>query len=300
MTDIPNNELEFNKLMEEIDETLKKRGVLIFQRQIYAIREVCVRLGISLSVAPLSPAITGKFYGDSLSSHIIDWYDKKYGDRLKVDLGLGNGAIILKGDVWKTTFPRFYGGFKFIFDPNIDEYKDFPETSKGQNYLIFNPLRCIDGLTSNLAITLEKQEIKNFSQFFILGINAKKLLEEIKSKPLIPEAKTDMESSVSYIFSQPPHYGQSKWASLQFVEKLLKCYLDLKRIEFRKTHDLLRLATLAEQHGLPPLPRLFIQNVQCPPGVRYGEPKVTLKEAVEAHHSALKICSYIAREIIAL
>ena len=300
MTEIPNNELEFNKLMEEIDEALKKQSVPILGRQILAIREACIRLGISLSIVPRSPAIPGKFYGNSLSSHIIDWYDKKYGDRLKVDLGLGNGAIILKGDAWKITFPRFYGSFKFIFDPNIDRYKNFPEKSKGETYLIFNPLRCIDGLTSNFAITLEKQEIENIKQFFILGINAKKLLEDIKSKPLIPEAKTDMESSVSYIFSQPPHYGQSKWASLQFVEKLLKCYLELKRIKFKKTHDLLQLATLAEQHGLPPLPRPFIHSVQCPPSVRYGEPRGTLEEAVEAHHSALKICSYIAREIIAL
>jgi hypothetical protein len=91
----PKNEAEFIQLIEDIDNELKKKNILIHQRPIHAIREVCLRLEISLNVVPDGPPIPGFYSGDSLGRHFSSWYQKRCGDRLKVSFGPGSVAVLI-------------------------------------------------------------------------------------------------------------------------------------------------------------------------------------------------------------
>ena len=120
----------------------------------------------------------------------------------------------------------------------------------------------------------------------------------IKSKPFINEAKVDLENAVNNILSHQAHYGQSKWASLQFSEKLLKCFLSEKSVGFPRSHNLSDLYRLAVSHGLSQFPTDLLAQVQCSAGVRYGDETLALDEAVRAHYSSLGICFFSARGIV--
>lgn len=290
-------ENEFKKMVEGIDEKFKKQNIPIFQRPLRAIREICIKKNIRLSVIPKEHAIPGKYEGDSLVAHIHKWFENKYGDRLKISLSPGSVAVMIKGDAWKINFPLFFGNARFVFDPELEKYEDEPKTQKNVPYMIVNPLKFIDGFTSEYARTMTRNEMIELKDNLVLGLEALQLLREIKEKPYIPEARADLSSGVDNVFSQPPHYGQSKWASLQFTEKLFKCFLKLKNVSFQKNHDLEYLLDLFTQNGLQVIPLNIIQNIQCPAGVRYGEINVSLEEAIQAHKSSLIICVKVAEAI---
>jgi hypothetical protein len=294
--DYPKNEKEFLEFIEEIDNDLKRKNILIFQRPIHAIREACLRLKVSLSVTPHGPSIPGVYQGDSLVAHMDEWYKKKYADRLKIDFSPGSVAVLIKGDVWRIDFPLMYGSFRFVFDPDLEKYKRSDEMIiNGPPYV--NPLRTVKGFTTELAKTLTRREMNELKEFYIFGFDAIQRLREIESKPLISEARADLVAAVNNMFLMHPHYGQSKWASLQFSEKMLKCFLKTKKTGFPRSHELSELSKLCSCNGLPVIPNCITDAIQCPAGVRYGESNVSLDEAVDAHYASLIICSSVAHEI---
>jgi hypothetical protein len=105
---------------------------------------------------------------------------------------------------------------------------------------------------------------------------------------------------VNNIVQTNPHYGQSRWASLQFTEKYLKCFLKLKTVAFKKEHKLQIIADLAMKNGAPNIPVKAIQDIQCSAATRYGEEKVTLPEAVKAHQASIEVCALLVPAIRAI
>jgi len=62
--------------MEDVDLALRDEDVPIHARPIRAIGEVSKKLNISLLVAPLqSDPIPNLYEGESLSAHILRWFD---------------------------------------------------------------------------------------------------------------------------------------------------------------------------------------------------------------------------------
>ncbi len=291
-------ESDFLKLIEEIDEAFRKQNIPIFQRPLRAIREICIRHKISLNVIPNGPAVPGLYTGDSLVAHVHEWYKKRYGDRLKLDASPGSAAIIIKNDPWLIEFQAIFGEVKCIFDPNLEKYNKIGSTSG-----VLNPLTCIQGFTSDYASSLSRDEMLQLAAFFKSTLDTLLRLFEFEiifKFPYISEARADLRSAVAHIFSNPPHFGQSKWASLQLTEKLLKCFLKQKNVSFPKNHDLTPLSIMASQNGLQIIPLDIIRNIQCPADVRYGEIAVNLEEAILAHHSSLKVCSILVPAIKAI
>jgi hypothetical protein len=299
MLEVLNNkdkETEFLNLIKEIDEGLKKRNVPIFRRPLDAIRELCMKLKTSLPLVAHRAAIPGLYSGESLVAHVHDWYERRYGDRLKTDFSPGQAAVLIKGDPWKVNFPSLFGKAKLVFDPDFDKYRKEPRI-RIDEAIIANPLSCIDRFTVDIAKSLTKNEMSQLAEFFMSTFQTLLRLFEIKDKPFIPEARVDLDTAVNSIFLASPNYGQSRWASLQFAEKILKSYLKLKKASFPKKHDLELLSGLASINAMPTIAPNIIQDIQCYAGVRYGEIAVTLQEAIKAHHSSLKVCSIVAPEI---
>ena len=119
----------------------------------------------------------------------------------------------------------------------------------------------------------------------------------LSAKGFGPQAWTDLEASVDCILRRPPEYGVSRWNSLQAVEKFLKTYLQEKRRPFPKSHDLHKLAALANDVGYGGLVPAMSNAVQCGAGVRYGGEPSSRERAVLAHKMAVMLCWKIARTL---
>jgi hypothetical protein len=135
-----------------------------------------------------------------------------------------------------------------------------------------------------LAAQLTTDERRQILGFFTRTMDTLQQLETTKDKPYILEVFADIEAAVSNIFSNPPQYGLSKWASLQVAEKA----------KIPKHHDLHEIASRAQQNGLSPISAPLLDRIQCTPGVRYGEVVVNLEEAISAHSGALEVCRIVA------
>lgn len=132
---------------------------------------------------------------------------------------------------------------------------------------------------------------------FMRGVETTYAIYEAVRQAPISEAIGDLQASVTLLVSKPPQYGLSKWEALQATEKFLKALITKKGGTYKFVHDLNGLASNAESLGHPAIPRSGLAKIQCPAGVRYGTPTVTMKEAVEAHQAALEVCGLIAASV---
>jgi hypothetical protein len=291
------NELAFLAMMEQVDKKLQAEGVPIYARPLHAMSEVGRLTKMDFLIcSPHAKAIKGRFDYLTLGAHINEWYETRYGDRLKLHLGPGSVALLIRGEPWRMFLPRIYGTVHFTCVSDLEKYRNVPRVSRGKP-IVANILNNIEKFSAGLAAMLSLTERKQILVFFLASMETHGRLEKVLDKPYVKEAKADLESSVSRIFSCPPQYGLSKWASLQFIEKLLKSFLELKNTPIPKHHDLTKIAQEAEKVGLRPVSRQLLASVQCSAGVRYGEVTVTLTEAMAAHHAALYLCRHLAPEI---
>jgi hypothetical protein len=291
----PKTEIEFLEIIGKIDQDLKDRSVPIHFRPLHAMLEFSKRLSISFAmVPPISDETPGNYNSATLSFHIDNWYKKRYGDILNIPIGPGSVVTLIKGDPWRIWFPKIFGPQDVICHRDLEKYRNRNRILITKNKLpILNVLNCVEGLTQGIANELNQDELTEISNFFILSFKTLSFLERISKMPFIVEARIDLASSVSHLISKSPHYGLSKWCSLQFVEKLIKCYMKIKDVKFHKTHELNKLSILAQQHGLTNIPELLLSLIQCPASVRYGEVKVSLKEAIDSHHAAIEVCNIV-------
>jgi len=162
---------EFESLMEEVDSALQAKGVPIHARQIHAIGEVSKKFKIDLLVAPLQKSATPNLYeGESLSAHILDWFDQRYGERLKVDFSIGYSVVMLKGDAWLLKCPLIYGTVTVVCDRDLKkEYKNFVvnHVGKPQEKAAMNILRLIENFPQGLANRLSDEELRDLLNYYI-------------------------------------------------------------------------------------------------------------------------------------
>ncbi len=289
-------EADFRQLMESVDAELRDENTAITARPMMGWLKVSSRFGLGLRMpAPKREPQAGCYTGYDLTIRIFRWFDERYGDRLKMD-PTWKMVIMLRGDVYRMRLPLVYGSVQVMCSPEQYGSTSAIPGSRGELPTV-NILDLIDDFTEGYAKSLNKDELTSIFNWFQLGFSAKNEIESVAEVSLVREAIGDIEASVTHLFSNPPQYGLSKWASLQATEKIIKAFIDQKGKKFEQTHILDKLATKAEALGLRPIPRPLLDKIQCSPGVRYGTPPVTLAEAVEAHHTALDVCLGVANLI---
>ncbi len=291
------NEQDFQELMESVDDELRKQGILIFQRPLHAWFNISSRFGLNLVSPPFKKTLTeGSYTGDDLTIRIRQWFDDKYGDKLKFD-PTWKMAILIRGDAYRMRLPLILGAVVAIC--SIDNFGKLKSPAIGTNGNLpeINILDLIDDITSGYVKNLKKEQLKSIFNSFRLGNDARNEMETLGDNILIKQARGDIEAAVSHIFSNPPQYGLSKWASLQASEKTIKAYIEEKNGKFPFSHDLKKLAEEAKNSGLREIPDTLLNLIQCCAGVRYGNPIVNLIESIQAHHACLDICLGVSRQI---
>jgi HEPN domain-containing protein len=291
----PTNAKEFNELMVEIDERLRSRQIPVPLRVIESFREISKELGLQLIIALVQPPLVNDYSEASLSGHIVQWFQDRYGETLKLDMSPASAVILVKGDPYRLTIPVVYGRGRFVMDRTFSKRKHITvgtSTSKPDPIEI-NVYELIKGITPTLINSLNESEIKQIMTFVAESYDCIYKLDESRSLPYKAEAKTDLKIAVDIILTEKMNYGMSKWASLQFVEKLIKGILKMNKVDYPKTHKLQMLNTLLSENKLPNVPIEVLSKIECTPSVRYEKNSVSRSEAIIAHHSSLEAVKHL-------
>ena len=274
---------DFTKLMQEIDREMQNEKIPLTARSM----DANGRLSSVYNLFLLN--------SDPLTRKVYAWFDRWYGDRAKVKMGLGSIGVIIRGDVLRMEFPIGFGLNRIICSRELT--KDRPSVIIGtrENPPTLNVLDFVDGLTQEFANTLNNEELQGLFNQFVFGRNALMRVYEIYDRSeLTQQARADLMASSSHLFDSPPNHGLSKWASLQAAEKFIKDFIVAKGGAAPRSHNLKQLAAIAEGHGLPAIPGYWLDDVECSAEVRYGGINVTAQEAIEAQYAALQVCEHIA------
>lgn len=283
-------EADFDAVMMEIDAELRQESDRIIGREVRGWFKFCIRFKID---AP---------FGDDPTNRVIDWFEAMYGDRLNLDLDFGTSVILIRGDPYRVRCCRCFG-HAFVVCSAAVEVVNLCKSNLDPP--IVNLIdHCIEGLTVDLTQRLSAPELKAILKHYRLMFMAFSAMEFGPSSryggtdaPYMKEAMDDLKESSESLLLRTPNYGQSNWASLQAIEKVLKSFILEKGSTHGKIHKLDELCATASSLGLPETNPALIDAIQCSPSVRYDSSLVTKKQAYTAHEAALIVCGLVAPHI---
>lgn len=278
----------FEAMMADIDANLTAEGVDIPGRPLAAVRDFSMKYGLSIPLggdpARMPPDLRENA---ALSDVIHGWYTENYGDRLKENPCPGQTVILLDGDLYVLRVPRIFGSVTFVltrdWQPNLG-------ISRGPG--ICNIVQLVSDLTPAKAARLSDAALSYLGTAFERVIPAAYTLESTDHH-LMHIARGDVEVAVASLMARGGRFGESKWASLQAAEKVLKAAIDLAGQKFKFTHGLAELCTTLTATGLSFDVRAQIAAIQCKPGIRYGEEPCSRDEALAAHQASLELVNIL-------
>jgi hypothetical protein len=273
---------QFSALMAEVDETLKGKNVPITSRPLQAIPIICKKGGFSLAL------------GEPLAERIKVWFDAQYGKRIKVDLSLGYGPVVIQGDLYKMRSPWLFAGGQIVcLAGRVKPSGALP---------IVNVLDFVDGLTDQRANDLKTSELQALQHEFMQRQTLFLDIQRVQNDNAFNVALGDLKNAVAPLFHESPQIGAARWACLQVVEKFLKEWIrkheTTDNFEKKKfTHSLVELNNWATSLKLARVSDDDLKVVQCDARVRYGEISVSIVEIVDAFNAGLRCCAFIANEV---
>lgn len=277
---------DFNQVMEIIDQEMRDEEIPATARDMEGWFRFSSTYGLNLM---------GR---DPLSIKIYGWFKTRYGDKLNIDTDVGAMGVILRGDIFRMRFPLGYGLNRVICLKELTKERQQIITGTRDNPPTLNVLDFVEGLTQDYANSLTKEELEGLFNQFVFGRTAfMRIYEASQSEGLRSQARADLNASTNHLFTHPPSYGLSKWASLQAAEKFIKAFISAKGGEIPRSHRLQELSNIAETLGMSKIPEQWLSDIQCSAEVRYGGIIVTVQEAVEAQYSALQVCEHIANQL---
>lgn len=294
----PSNEAEFVDMMRGVDQRLRESNVPPHARPLRGWLEISTSLKAGLRICPDQnrDPTPGSYGGDDLTIRIFRWFDKHYGDRLQINFGPGRLFILLRHDPWMISLPKVFGTVVF-FASATEPSSDVDVDLRSRQVPRLNVVDLLDGVTDSLKSSLNPQELSEILDHVVLGFRAMSALEKIRHIRMAPEVQSDIEAAVQHAMAQVPHYGQSKWSSLQAAEKILKIFLAARKVKFPMHHRLEELVSRADASGLAVLDRRIVDAIQCSGGIRYGEEVASLNEAYAAHVGCLQVVAHAAAAV---
>lgn len=291
---LPTDDAEFEALMERVDTRLASEEVLISRRPLHALGIISEEFNAEIPMGkPFANAPEALVKNWPFAERVHSWYQERYEERLLHDFRPGRVAFILRHDPWVLQIPRVFGQVQMVVSLTQKSEK---MCTNGVTP-IYNVLDSVQGLTKTLKRSLGNNELKEIFDVFQLGYKALTTLEYLCPNSLVEAAMADIDTAVDQVMARNPSSGQSRWASLQAAEKILKACIELKGGRYSHTHDLQRIAEEAVAVGLPNPKQEDIAVVQCSASVRYGTESTRLDEAIIAHHASLRICFVVAKAV---
>lgn len=289
--------MDINKDIQEIDNHLAEKGIPISARPIHAVMEFGKKHKISLPLAANLSVIPDKnlpypIENEKYTAAIHNWYDKTYGNRTKHDFSLGKIVLMIQNTPWQMNIPLVYGGIIPIIDISLANRTSNKITSKGLPE--FNILTCIQNITKDFAGRLSNSELTYIYKRFMIALDVCHALRNRRGAQYMSQAHSDLLASVEHIMRVNPEFGQSRWSTLQLIEKYVKSLLVHHNIQFPYSHtieSLLNLLPIQEEHDYSQ----FIEKIQCSSRVRYGEEISNLTQAINAHENAMNLSNNLRK-----
>ncbi|WP_354038829.1 HEPN domain-containing protein [Devosia sp. UYZn731] len=273
-------------MMRAIDADLSKEDVSIPHRPIRAVIAVGTMFKLAMPFFKPSLGAPAELKATAqLSENIHAWYEAAYGDRLKLDMGMGKMVIELDRDLYILAFPRIMGSVQFV---TLTKFIDAPRFSSN-GPAICNILQLVQDLTEAKAGTLSIEALRGLDQKFNTGLEAHDILESSQKQELIRIARGDILTAINTLMDRHDRFAESKWASLQAAEKTLKAAIVLQGGMYKNTHDLAKLCEHLESLGLRFNWFPLTSVIQCSPAIRYGDEPCSREEALAAHQASLKL-----------
>lgn len=292
MTEIPE---DISPILREIDAELKAQGVLPHQRSAKAVIAFGKRFNISLPLFrlnPSSPRAPEAASHELFTVKIYEWFDEIYGERRKVDPSAkAKVAVLAHGDIWEMRIPLVWG----TEIPKATKDFALPMNTVSQGPIYTNATELLDKITPSRLREFTDADLAETLEMYDLGRLVRTAFDRFRNDHrLFPIAESNWSAAVFHLTAQNADHGESRWSSLQLVEKFIKGLLyliddataeEIKDAghELKKLHRL--LARSIRDINLMPLAK----EVQCTAQVRYGETVSTRDQAYKAHKSALKI-----------
>lgn len=134
---------------------------------------------------------------------------------------------------------------------------------------------------------------------FVVGLDVRNFFDRSKSgQNLLIQAESDWEIATSHLAHQSPNYGQARWSTLQFSEKMMKWMIKrLTKNTPPHTHDLSKLIKLLESYSFAASLKPLLPSIQCSAELRYGEAPSSRQEAYEAYKSSLLLARAIGEAL---
>jgi hypothetical protein len=275
---------QFEALMEEIDAELNAQQSGTRGRELRGWMLFCQKL--KLEGMPLK---------HPTSDRVMDWFKKRYGDRLNIDGSFGYSALVLRNATVRFRCALFWGRAILFCAP--EEMHVGPPPLVPNTPARMNILRQFEGITQDFALSLNADEQKMMLETYVASEISLAWIGDIPSAQYVQEARGDIAASVVQLMMQSPQFGPSKWSSLQAVEKFLKAFIVQKGGKHELSHDVFKLSKQAVGLGLIKLSQPLLTAVQCAAAVRYDSISVSRRDAVDAHHASLSLCAEIAKQM---
>lgn len=298
-------ESEFLHAIAAVDAQLRSEAVPVPGRPLRAIGEFARKLKDEPPITgPGEEPRPGRYTGADLSRRVARWYEENYGDRINSPGSLGSVVILIRSEPWEFRPPLTYGpqttryiceyGAQTTLPKAPQVFRRGDPAPAPAKYNIFD---AAVNLPKAVQKVLSLEERRATLETFLVGKSAYEALRRAARTPLVIALRGDVQTSAEQLVTPHPHPGLSKWASLQASEKALKAYLEEYDVGFPHSHNLVRLADLGEETGLSPVQREWLEAVQCSAGVRYGDPPVSMTDAVTAHNAALHVVSHVVSRL---
>lgn len=280
---------EILKIVEEIDREYRDEGIPIPKRPIGAIVEFGRRVGISLPLVSTGRTDIKLPYpveNELITDAIHEWYKNTYGQALNIDFSPGSSLVDIEGNIYEMKIPKIWGSADAIWGPISNQVKDKSIISN-RGTLTINVPEHIEKLTPSLAEAIKKPRQLEIIVWFSKCFQIFNFLrDKHENWRYSVQILTNIDTSVRYILSSSPNYGESKWASLQATEKTIKSILIAQGHNPKHNHNLSSLASDIKPH--PALSVHLLKDIQCSAGARYGDESVTFSQAVKAHNATLE------------
>lgn len=295
---LPANDTEFDSMMRYVDERLQEAGLFPPQRPLKAFLEVSHSLGLGLMMpAPKRAPRTGVFTGHDMTIRIFNWYDSHYGDKLGMHWGLARVVLMIRDEPWIASFPKVFGSVRFILDTSTPKRSDGIQL--GRNSVpCHNVLDSIEGLPRGLRSGLTPDEQNTLFSQYVEAYHNVTMLADCLEIGMCREVLSDIESTVDHLAGSLPHYGQSRWSSLQAAEKIIKTYIGEHGAKFPHSHELCDLVKLAIDCGLKTIDTDALRRIQCGASVRYEDAGSTLANAYSSHWEAVRVVGLVCGQML--
>jgi hypothetical protein len=287
------NKAEFENMMEEIDNLLKDKNIPIHARTISALPLISQKIKKTIVMDGEIEFDINSFDEFSIPYHVNNWYNNKYGDKLKFDFRPGSSVLLIKKDPYEVEIPRFITPLNVVYDRDLAKYRRIPPVIISKHKIECNSLNSIKGLTQVIANELSDLELLEIHNYFV---NVTKLYNEfllISKHKFIKEALGDLKQAVGSIVDSQMQLGMSRWSTLQFSEKILKACALKESGKHPFTHLLEEIIPGLKNKEFSKIQKKDIAAIQCSTNVRYDTKSSTLEDAVKAHHSSLNIARIV-------